>query len=183
MLYDADIRDDLCLFLEKKHEKVRFFDEFSMGFSRADLLMMTENDLTGIEIKSDADSYARLPKQIKYYNEYFDRNIIVVGSSHAIHVSEHVPEDWGIIVVNEEGDRIDFYELRQPEQSGNSKLKQQLNLLWRRELSRIQEKNGLFKYTGKGRLFVENYVFSSLEAGRLKADLIEELFEREYSFK
>lgn len=33
----------------------------------------------GIEIKSDADTYARLDRQVKDYDRYFDRNIIVVG--------------------------------------------------------------------------------------------------------
>lgn len=58
MLYDADIRDSLCLFLEEKYGKVRFFDELRIGNSRADMLMVTEHDLIGIEIKSDADSYS-----------------------------------------------------------------------------------------------------------------------------
>ncbi|MBR2743317.1 MAG: MmcB family DNA repair protein [Clostridia bacterium] len=181
MLYDADIRDGLCLYLEKQYEKVRFFDELSMGRSRADLVMVTENDLCGIEIKSDADSYARLPRQIKDYNKYFDRNIIVIGSSHAAHAADHVPEDWGIIVVNKEGGGIDLYELRPPKPSGKPKLKRQLSLLWRRELSHIQEKNGLYKYRAKSRPFIEKYIFESVEVEKLKSDLIEELFERDYS--
>ena len=69
MLHDADIRDSLCLFLEEKYGKVRFFDELRIGNSRADMVMVTEHDLIGIEIKSDADSYARLPTQIQDYRE------------------------------------------------------------------------------------------------------------------
>ena len=174
-------RDGLCLFLEEQYEKVRFFDELSMGSSRADLVMVTETDLIGIEIKSDADSYARLPRQVKDYNRFFDQNIIVVGSSHAAHVAEHVPANWGIVVVNEEKGRLDLYELRRPQGSGKSRLKQQIKLLWRRELSRIQEKNGLYKYVGKRRSFVEKYILESVEADKLKANLIEELFERDYN--
>ncbi len=62
MLYDADIRDGLCLFLEEKYGKVRFFEELRLGNSRADMVMATERDLIGLEIKSDADSYVRLPR-------------------------------------------------------------------------------------------------------------------------
>ena len=40
--------------------------------------MITPDFLYGIEIKSDADTYARLEKQVKNYNWYYDRNIIVV---------------------------------------------------------------------------------------------------------
>ncbi len=181
MLYDADIRDGLCLFLEAGCGKARFFDELTMGDSRADLVMVTENGLTGIEIKSDADTYTRLPTQIKDYDKFFDRNVIVVGSSHAEHVAEHVPEDWGILVVNREGSGVDFYELRKAAGNGKAKLRRQLKLLWRRELTHIQEKNGLHKYAGKRRTFVEKYVLESLPAEKLKADLIEELFERDYT--
>ncbi len=181
MLYDADIRDGLCLFLESEYGKIRFFDEKTMGKSRADLLMVTESELIGIEIKSDADSYARLPSQIKDYDRFFDKNIIVAGSTHALHVSEHVPEHWGIIIVNEEGGKVDFYELRKPEKTGKPKLQKQIRMLWRRELANVQKKNGLYKYSGKSRAFVEKYVMKSVDAEKLKADLVEELFERDYT--
>ena len=71
--------------------------------------MITPEILYGIEIKSDADTYARLEKQVRYYNWYYDRNIIVVGTSHALHVKEHVPDWWGVITVelNENG-VVDF---------------------------------------------------------------------------
>ena len=181
MLYDTDIRDSLCLFLEEKYGKVRFFEEFRIGNSRADMVMVTEQDLIGIEIKSDADSYARLPRQIRDYDTYCDGNIIVIGSTHAAHILEHIPEHWGIIVVNREGDGLDFYELRQTKPSEGSKLKNQMRLLWRRELAHIQTENGLFKYKGKRRSFIEKYIMESVDAGKLKKCLIEELFERDYS--
>ena len=62
ILHDADIRDDLCIYLEEKYGQVRFFDELSMGKSRADIVMVTEEELIGIEIKSDADTYDRLSR-------------------------------------------------------------------------------------------------------------------------
>ena len=39
------------------------------GRARADVVMITETALYGIEIKSDADTYTRLEKQIKNYEE------------------------------------------------------------------------------------------------------------------
>lgn len=181
MLYDADIRDSLCLFLEEKYGKVRFFDELRIGNSRADMVMVTEHDLIGIEIKSDADSYARLPTQVRDYDAHCDASILVIGSSHAAHAAEHVPEHWGILTVNREGDGLDFYELRQPTHTGKTKLKTQLGLLWRRELANIQAKKGLHKYKGKRRAFIEKYLLDSIDSEALKACLIEELFERDYS--
>ena len=181
MLHDADIRDSLCLFLEEKYGKVRFFDELRIGNSRADMVMVTEHDLIGIEIKSDADSYTRLPTQIRDYDAYCDASILVIGSSHAGHAAEHVPEHWGILTVNREGDGLDYYELRQPTHTGKTKLRAQLRLLWRRELVHIQAKNGLYKYKGKRRAFIEKYLLDSVDSEALKVCLIDELFERDYS--
>lgn len=91
MLKDKDIREPLFDFLENRHSKIRIIEEKTMGKSRADVIMVLENEVVGIEIKSDADTYARLDRQVKDYDRYFDRNIVVVGSRHAHHISEHVP--------------------------------------------------------------------------------------------
>ena len=60
MLYDKDIREPLFEFLEERYGKVRILEEKQMGRSRADAVMVMEDALVGIEIKSDADTYARL---------------------------------------------------------------------------------------------------------------------------
>ncbi|MCR5282811.1 MAG: sce7726 family protein [Lachnospiraceae bacterium] len=162
MLKDSDIRDELCLFLEEAYGKVRFFEELVIGKSRADIVMVTEEDLIGIEIKSDADTYTRLPGQIKDYDRFFDYNILACGSSHGQHAAEHVPAHWGIITIEEGPDCLDFYVLRKPQRSSKVKLKNQVRLLWRRELANIQAKNGLHKYARKTRAQVEKYVMESV---------------------
>ena len=101
--HDRDIREPLFEFLEDSFGKIRILEEKTMGRSRADIVMVTDKGLTGIEIKSDKDTYVRLKSQIKDYDKYYDRNIIVVGSSHALHVEEHVPQYWGIITVEDTG--------------------------------------------------------------------------------
>ena len=102
MLRDKDIREPLFDFLETVYGKIRIIEEKTMGRSRADAVMVTEEALFGIEIKSDADSYERLSRQVKDYNKFFDYNYVVVGSSHAQHIGEHVPPAWGIITVEQE---------------------------------------------------------------------------------
>ena len=89
MLYDKDIREPLFDFLEERYGKVRIIEEKQMGRSRADVIMVRPGNLTGIEIKSDADSYGRLARQVKDYDRYFDYNYVVVGSSHGRHIEEH----------------------------------------------------------------------------------------------
>ena len=180
MLHDAEIRDGLCFYLEERYGEVRFFEELTIGKSRADIVMVTRESIYGIEIKSDADTYTRLAKQVKNYNRFFDYNILVVGSTHAAHAMEHVPENWGIISVEELGDKLDFYEIRAPKAT-KAKLKTQLQLLWRREIAQIQEMNHLHKYAGKSRKFVEEYVLGKVDSVKLKEQLIGILFERDYT--
>lgn len=86
-----------------------------MGKSRADVVMVLEEELVGIEIKSDADTYARLSRQVKDYDRFLIGIYVVAGSKHAHHVGEHVPEWWGIITVEEVDGACDFYVLRKAE--------------------------------------------------------------------
>ena len=70
MLRDKDIREPLFDFLEDTYGKARILEEKVMGKSRADLVMVLTDALYGIEIKSDADTYARLARQVKDYERY-----------------------------------------------------------------------------------------------------------------
>lgn len=108
MLLDKDIREPLFEYLEEQYDKVRILEEKTMGRSRADVVMVLEEEVVGVEIKSDADTYARLSRQVKDYDRFFDRNLVVVGTSHAHHVAEHIPDYWGIITVEEQGKTATF---------------------------------------------------------------------------
>ncbi len=180
LLHDADIRDDLCIYLESKFGKVRFFDELTMGKSRADIVVVTEHGLIGVEIKSNADTYARLSRQVKDYDRFFDQNYVVVGSTHGQHIREHVPDYWGVVTVEQEGEGLDFYLLREALLSPKVKLTNQMSLLWRRELAALQKKNGLHKYPGKSKAYVKKYLMESVPEEELKGQMIEELFDRDY---
>lgn len=103
MLYDKDIREPLAFYLEEIYGKNRILEEQVMGQSRADMVMVVHDALYGIEIKSDADSYARLDRQVKDYNLYYDYDLVVVGTRHAAHIKEHVPEWWGSLRWNRRG--------------------------------------------------------------------------------
>ena len=180
MLYDRDIREPLFEFLEMKYGKVRILEEKQMGMSRADIVMVQRDGLVGIEIKSDADTYARLSRQVRDYNCYFDRNFVVVGTRHAMHIEEHVPDWWGIITVETEDGAADFYVLRQPKENPKLDWKKKLGLLWRPELADIQARNGMPKYERKSKSFVIDKILASVPEQELKVQVSEELFERDY---
>ena len=188
MLLDKDIREPLFDFLEERFGKIRIIEEKNMGRSRADVVMVTDDAVWGIEIKSDADSYTRLERQVKDYDRFFDRNLVVVGSTHALHVSEHVPDWWGILSVEEEEgeDGADFYLVRESAVNPKLELRNKLSLLWRPELKHIQEINEMPAYKQKSKEFVigkiaERFEGTKEDRRRLDQQISFELFERDYT--
>lgn len=181
MLYDKDIREPLFEFLEDRYGKVRLLEEQVMGQSRADIVMVVPKALYGIEIKSDADTYARLERQVRDYNLYYDYNMVVVGTSHAAHIEEHVPEWWGIITVEQDGAKTDFYLMREARKNPKMDWSHKIEILWRPELAHIQEQNSMAAYKQKSKRFVADKIVEKIEPEILSGQLSEELFERDYT--
>lgn len=185
MLYDKDIRDPLFDYFDEYYGKVRVLEEKQIGKSRADVVMVLDGCLVGVEIKSDADTYSRLERQIVDYNKHFDYNYVVVGTKHANHIEEHVPDWWGIITVDEIESSADFYMLRTPQINPRVHWtflrKRQISFLWRMELANILKKHSMPKYASKSKKFVQDYLFDNIDEEELKRDITDELFERDYT--
>lgn len=167
MIYDKDIREPLFDFLDETFGKNRILEEKIIGSSRADVVMVTPEAIFGIEIKSDADTYARLKSQVKDYDKYYDMNFVVVGTSHAAHIEEHVPDYWGIITVEEVDNNLDFYILRRPEPNPKVTWKRKLEMLWRPEIAVLQDEFKMPKYREKSKKFVLTKVLERLENGKI----------------
>lgn len=180
MLKDKDIREGLFNFLEDEYGKIRIFEEKIMGRSRADVVMVTSDSIFGIEIKSDADTYVRLKRQIKDYNRFYDMNYVVVGTSHAAHIEEHVPDFWGIITVEEVDNKADFYILRRPKINPMLDLELKLSMMWRPELAHIQEINLMPRYKERSKAFVIGKILEKIPLETLNVQICNELFERDY---
>lgn len=181
-MLEMEMKDVFFWYLDEKYAKVRVIEEKVIGKSRADVIAILPDYIIGFEIKSDSDSYQRLPKQIKFYDKFFDNNYIVVGKTHKRRVSEFVPEHWGIICIFENDDGKPSVEvLREAGFNKKCKMRWQLSFLWRSELAHIQAKNKLYKYANKSKLFVIKYLIEKIEQPLLKQQLCEELFERDYS--
>lgn len=185
MLKDQDIREPLFDFFDEKFGKVRIIEEKQIAKSRADVMLVLEEKFIGVEIKSDADTYARLARQVKDYNKFFDYNYVVVGSSHSKHIEEHVPEYWGIIEAISKEESVEFNVLREPEINKRAqrtyKMKHKLSILWRPELSHIQEINGMPKYKQRSNDFVITKIMEKVPWDLLHRQISEELFQRDYN--
>lgn len=185
MLRDKDIREPLFDFLEETYGKIRIIEEKRIGKSRADVMMVAPGAVYGVEIKSDADTYARLSGQVKDYDKYCDYNIVVAGARHGLHIREHIPSYWGVITVEEVNGSPDFYFLRKPEKNPKLKLQHKLSVLWRSELAQLQEWNGMAKYRGKSKAFIigriKERIPEKISEEALAEQVSELLFERDYS--
>ena len=178
MLKDQDIREPLFDFFDEKFGKVRIIEEKQIAKSRADVMLVLEEKLIGVEIK-------RLARQVKDYNKFFDYNYVVVGSSHSKHIEEHVPEYWGIIEAISKEESVEFNVLREPEINKRAqrtyKMKRKLSILWRPELSHIQEINGMPKYKQRSKDFVITKIMEKVQWDLLHRQISEELFQRDYN--
>ena len=181
VLLDADIREPLFFYLEQYYGKVRFLEEKVTGKARADVVMVLPDKVCGIEIKSDADSYTRLAAQVRNYDKYYDENYLVVGSSHALHASEHVPEYWGIISVELIKGEVEFYRVREAKTNPKAKLRNKMSLLWKSEFSHILAENKMPKYAQKSKKFISEKLIDKVPEETLHIQISEELFERDYT--
>ena len=180
-LFDEDIRILLFDYLDLRYPKVRTFEERVMGKSRSDVVALLPDALVGIEIKSDADTYARLATQVKDYDKFFDMNYIVVGGSHLRHASEHIPEYWGILHVDQTEEEPIIREVRAAAKNPKAKLKTQFVFMWKRELWALLKLNKLPAYKQKSRKFIVDALLSRVDAQTLKMQMCDMLFERDYS--
>lgn len=181
IMLDKDIREPLFEYIESTCEKVRIFEEIKIRSSIADVMVVTDNKVTGVEIKSDGDTYARLPSQIKDYNHFFDYNYIAVGVRHIKSIEKHIPAFWGIICISEENGIVKTEKIREGMQNPRAKEKYLIKLLWRLELNNILDNNHLPKYRQKSKEFVKKKICEKLPPQKLKEEICRELFERDYT--
>lgn len=176
-MLDKDIREPLFDYLEERYSRVRIIEEKTISRSRADVMAVIEGALIGLEIKSDNDTYARLSRQVKDYDSYFDMNYVVVGKSH-IQVAKHIPDYWGILIAEEDG--LIIVE-RDAMPNPKVKLNRQLDILWRPELMDIQIRNEIPKLRGKKRSEIYDRLITKIGEEAVHDELIRELFERDYT--
>jgi hypothetical protein len=178
-LLDPEIREALFWHLELSGVKFRPLEEIPMRTSRADILVVTDGAIVGYEIKSDADSYARLKTQVLNYGRFCDYCNIIIGLSHSKHIEEHIPDFWGISTVRLAGEKVVIEVVREAKANTHWSMTNKLCILWGRELANLCRRFGLkcsgAKHTLRQRL-VENVPFTTLNRS-----ITDELFERDYT--
>ena len=183
-LKDEQMRSILFEYYESKGKRLRFFEEFCFGRkTRADALLVTEEEMIGFEFKSDKDNLNRLERQIHDYERYCDRNYLVTGQKFKEKAPEEVPEHWGIYVVSlDENDLLQLECVRKAAPNNKRmRLHNQLRLLWRSELIPIVRKYQLGGVTAKNKLELVRTLEHNLSKEQLRSELLEALIERDYT--
>lgn len=73
--------------------------------ARLDALLISSR-ICGFEIKSDADSLARLPRQVEAYGPVVERAVLVVGERRLPAAAKLVPDWWNIWAARWHGDSV-----------------------------------------------------------------------------
>ncbi len=173
---DKSIRKILISYLKAKHKEIRIYQEKSIGSSICDVMAVTDC-LVGYEIKSDLDNYERLPDQIKAYDQFFDKNYLVVSGKHRASATDNVPKYWGIICIY--NDDIDI--VRYAMTNRNMSYRKQLSILWKLELKNILIKNSMPIYAQKEKGFIADRIAEHVQPVLLREQIASELLHRDYS--
>lgn len=148
-LRDADIRAPLHAWLMKEHEgrsDTSIIHELKIPrpSARVDLAVVN-GKLCGFEIKSDVDSFSRLPRQIDSFNRVFDEMYVVTTGRRVAAIKKKVPEWWGIAVPVKSRNKTAFRRVKKSKKNPQASDSAILHMLNRKELIEILELNGLAK--------------------------------------
>jgi hypothetical protein len=67
------------------------------GSCRIDIAVINGH-IRGVEIKAEADTLARLPRQVAAYGEVVDKALLIVDPKHLASAMTMVPDWWGVMV-------------------------------------------------------------------------------------
>jgi len=124
----------------------RVVDEMSIcaGDARVDIAVIN-GKLHGFEIKSEADTLARLEGQISAYNRVFDKMTIVCGKNHLDAVKGIIPQWWGIYSVKYNFSEVELTRIRYAEINGDVCGLALAQMLWKSELTALLSDAGVSK--------------------------------------
>ena len=179
---DKAIRTVIFDYLEENIGKIRIFEESPINDSRCDFYTVTDK-LTGYEIKSDADSYERLSRQIKDYDVFFDENYLVVGASHSASAEKKIPPYWGVISVTDTDGGFVVETRRKAVENPKIRRKNQILKLWNSEITAILKRRKLPVYRGKSKSFRAGVLVKNVDDEKLRGEICRELFERDYNLE
>lgn len=146
---------ELTKFLHDGNSKV--VEEFTLPVAKARVdIAVINGALHAYEIKSAADTLARLPSQIESYLKVFDYISVVTEKKHFERILTILPESVGLIVCDENSD-AKSYHIRKPQLNKAKESFYIAKLLWRDELTECLNKFQIpYKTKDRNWLLCEN---------------------------
>jgi hypothetical protein len=144
-LADRHIRFPLSRRLADEHPDALVLHEMQLlGFAGyADIAVAGNSRLRCFEIKSDLDSFVRLPRQIVEYDRVADFCMLVVTERHLSRAEQMLPEHWGLLVGSNSKGGVRFLEKRASAENPFCELREQAALLTKAEVVSALRANGL----------------------------------------
>lgn len=110
------------------------------GACRVDIAVINGH-IRGLEIKAEADTLERLPRQVVAYGEVVDKASLIVAPRHLKAASAIIPDWWGIVVVDRGvHSGLSFRRIRPERVNRSVEAKVLARLLWRPEAQAILRK-------------------------------------------
>lgn len=115
------------------------------GSCRIDIAVINGH-IRGVEIKAEADTLERLPRQVAAYGEVVDKALLIVDPKHLASAMTIVPNWWGVMVA--ERGTIQGVRFRRVRQERTNKGIDPLvlaRLLWRPEVQALLRDHGVLE--------------------------------------
>jgi hypothetical protein len=124
----------------------RIVDEMEIccGEARVDIAVIN-GKLHGFEIKSEADTLARLDGQISAYNQVFDTMTIICGKNHLDSITKMIPGWWGIYSAKINFGKVELTKFRCAETNQAVSSLALAQLLWKSEMLALLAEAGVKK--------------------------------------
>ena len=188
--YDESVRSALSDFLVdelRQSQKItghpsRIISELGIGHGAFRIDIVAVNGLMhGYEIKSDADTLARLPEQAEAYSRVFDKLTLVVGERHIIKALSIIPDWWGVKLAKSHADgTILFSDIRTALNNESQDVFSVAQLLWRQEaLDILESRNFAYGVKSKRRELIYKRLVSAIGIADLQKSVRDKLFTRQ----
>jgi hypothetical protein len=109
----------------------------SHGASRVDIAVINGH-IRGVEIKAEADTLERLPRQVEAYGQVVDRATLIASERHLPAAYDLLPDWWGVVAARRAGNgAVVFRRLREERANRQIDPVSLARLMWRDEVHAV----------------------------------------------
>jgi hypothetical protein len=118
-----------------RRPETRIINELGLmhGAARVDIAVI-DGHIRAVEIKAEADTLDRLPRQVEAYGQVVDKATLIAAERHVGPAIPLIPEWWGVIVgTRSSAGRVSFRRIRSDRINRSTDPRIVVKLMWRSE--------------------------------------------------